>query len=241
MGSFVVVKRMGFLVGGIAHAVFSGMGIAYFFGQSPFVGAVIAAVISAILISMIKLRLKQDEDILIAAFWSLGMAIGILFISKTPGYSIDLMSYLFGNILLITKTDLYLMTLLDGVLLASIYLLYKQLLIITFDEEFAKVRGVNVEFVYTVLLCLIALSIVLMIQMVGLILVLALLVLPAATAALFARSFTAMILIAIILSTVASITGLAVSYAPDLPSGATMVIITVLFYGLALIYKRCFS
>ncbi len=238
MGSYVVVKRMGFLVGGISHAVLSGMGIAYFYGQSPLAGAIIAALISAMLIALIKLRLKQDEDILIAAFWSSGMAVGILFIAKTPGYNVDLMSYLFGNILLVNKQDLMLMLCLDGLLLFSIFMLYKQFLIITFDEEFARLRGVDVEIYYTLLLCLIALSIVLMIQMVGLILVLALLVLPAATAALFARSFIVMMVVAVLISLASTLGGLVLSYQPDLPSGALMVIMATVIYMLGLIYQK---
>lgn len=238
MGSYVVVKRMGFLVGGISHAVLSGMGIAYFLGHSPFLGAIVAALISAVLIGLIKLRWQQDEDILIAAFWSSGMAIGILFIAKTPGYNVDLMSYLFGNILLVTQQDLLLMLVLDCMLLLTIFIFYKHFLIITFDEEFARLRGVSVELFYILLLCMIALSIVLMIQMVGLILVLALLVLPAATAALFARSFSIMLVSAVIFSLIATCSGLALSYQPDLPSGALMVIMATLIYIVCLMFSR---
>ncbi len=238
MGSYVVVKRMGFLVGGISHAVLSGMGIAYFIGQSPLTGAVIAALVSAVLIGLIKLRWRQDEDILIAAFWSSGMAIGILFISKTPGYNVNLMSYLFGNILLVTQQDLILMLILDCMLLLAVFVFYKYFLILTFDEEFARLRGVSVEIYYILLLCMIALSIVLMIQMVGLILVLALLVLPAATAALFARSFPRMLIVAVVISLLSTISGLFVSYQPDLPSGAMMVIMATVIYLLGLLYQR---
>lgn len=238
MGSFVVAKRMGFLVGGISHAVLSGMGIAYFFNQSPFIGAMIAALLFAVIIAIVSIRYKQNEDVLIAAIWSLGMAIGLIFIAKSPGYSVDLMHYLFGNILLVSKQDLLTMLALDCLLLISVYVLYKQFLIITFDEEFAKIRGVKTELIYTLLLCLISLSVVLMIQMVGLILALALLVLPAATAALFARSFHSMIMISILISLLACVSGLVLSYQPDLPSGAMMVVMTVMIYFFALFYKR---
>ena len=238
MGSFIVAKRMGFLVGGISHSVLSGMGIAYFYGQSTHLGAIIAAILFAVVIAIIKLRLKQNEDILIAAIWSLGMAIGLIFISKTPGYTVDLMHYLFGNILLVTEKDLITMFSLDLLLIICVFLFYKQLLITTFDEEFAKIRGVNTELFYTLLLCLISISIVLMIQVVGLIMVLALLVLPAATSALFARSFHQMILMAVVFCIVASLAGLILSYQPDLPSGAVIVMIAALIYFIALGYRQ---
>ena len=237
MGSYVVIKRMAFLVGGISHAVLSGMGIAYFLGQAPFAGAVIAALISAALIALIKLRYNQDQDTLIAAFWSCGMAIGIIFISVTPGYNVDLMSFLFGNILLVKTSDLYLMFTLDAFLVVLIVLFYKQFLIICFDEEYARIRGVKVEAFYILLLCMISLSIVLMIQMVGLILVLSLLVLPAASAALYVRSFPQMLGMAILFSLLATTSGLVLSYEPDLPSGATMVVVATSIYVLSLLMK----
>ena len=127
IGTYVVVKRVGFLAGGIAHTVLAGMGIAYFMGGSPLLGAVIAALFAAVFISFIKLRWKQQEDILVAAFWSVGMAIGILFISRTPGYSVDLMSFLFGNILLVSRSDLILMMALDIITVGIVFLFYKQL------------------------------------------------------------------------------------------------------------------
>ena len=188
MGTYVVVKRIGFLAGGIAHSVLAGMGIAYFLGSSPLVGASIAALVAGILIGWINLRWKQNEDILIAMFWSVGMAIGIIFISRTPGYSIDLMSYLFGNILLVSHKDLYLMLILDIVIIILVVLFYRQLLAAVFDEEFSRLRGINVEFFYILLLCMVAMTVVLLIQVVGLILVLALLILPAASAAQFVYS-----------------------------------------------------
>ena len=145
IGTYVVVKRISFITGGIAHTVLAGMGIAYFFKGPPIMGAVIAALVTAVLIGWIKLRWRQDEDVLIAAFWSVGMAIGILFIAKTPGYNTDLMSYLFGNILLVTSKDLVLMAVLDVVVIATVFAFYKQFLAATFDEEFARLRGINVE------------------------------------------------------------------------------------------------
>lgn len=237
-GAYVVVKRIGFLSGGIAHTVLAGMGIAYFFQGDVMLGALIAAIIAAILIGFIKLHWHQDEEILIAAFWSIGMAIGIMFISKSPGYNLDLLSYLFGNILLVSKQGLAIMFLLDCLLIGSVYYYYKQFLITALDEEFAIIRGINVKFIYILLLCLIALSIVLMIQMVGLILVMALLILPAASASLLTRSFISMMIVAVLFSLLSTIGGLVVSYQPDLPSGATMVLMAGGIYISTVIFTR---
>jgi len=237
-GAYVVVKRIGFLSGGIAHTVLAGMGIAYFTGTDPMIGALLSALVAAVLIGLIKLRWQQDEEILIAAFWSVGMAIGVIFVSMSPGYNVDLMAYLFGNILLVSKQNLVQMLLLDCVLVAIVYVFYRQFLIMAFDEEFARIRGVRVELVYILMLCLIALSIVLMIQMVGLILVMALLMLPAASASRFTRSFPGMIIMAILFSMLATTSGLALSYGPDLPSGATMVLMAGLIYVVSIWLKR---
>lgn len=237
-GSYVVVKRIGFLSGGIAHTVLAGMGIAYFIGTDPMLGALVAALVAAVLIGLIKLRWQQDEEILIAAFWSVGMAIGVIFVSRSSGYNVDLMSYLFGNILLVSRQDLMEMIVLDVLLIAAVFVFYRQFLITAFDEEFARIRGIHVEVIYILLLCLIALSIVLMIQMVGLILVMALLILPAASATRFTSSFPGMMIMAVLFSLLATISGLALSYEPDLPSGATMVLMAGFIYVLTLLFRR---
>ena len=225
IGTYVVVKRIGFLAGGIAHSVLAGMGIAIFLHTSPLAGAAISALVSGVLIGWINLHLRQHEDILIATFWSMGMAIGILFISRIPEYNIDLMSYLFGNILLVSERDLYLMLILDVVIIALVFLFYRQFLATSFDEEFARLRGINVEFFYILLLCTVALTVVLLIQVVGLILVLALLILPAAIAAQVAGSILRMMLLAVVLSVVITVSGLLISYTPDLPSGSTIIVL----------------
>jgi len=238
IGTYVVVKRVGFLAGGIAHTVLAGMGIAYFFGGSPLIGAIVAALIAAVLIGWINLRWKQQEDILIAAFWSVGMAIGILFISRTPGYSIDLMSYLFGNILLVSVQDLYLMLILDIAIIVLIILFNKQFLAAAFDEEFARLRGINIEFFNILMLCMVALTVVLLIQIVGLILVIALLILPAASASQFVASIRRIMTLAIIFSMTITTVGLMISYQPDLPSGSTIIILAGITYGLSVIIQR---
>jgi zinc transport system permease protein len=229
MGTFVVVKRIGYLAGGIAHSVLGGMGIAYFLGKNPIAGALLAAMVAALIIGWVKLRWHQQEDTIIGALWSVGMAIGILFISRTPGYNVDLMSYLFGNILLIPAQQLYLLAAMDGLIIALVALFYKQLLAVAFDEEFAYLRGVPVEAVYLLLLSLVALTVVILIQVVGLILVIALLTLPAAITAQYVRSLAVMMMLAAVLAMVFTVGGLAMSFNLDLPSGATI----TLFAGVA--------
>ena len=235
IGTYVVVKRIGFLAGGIAHTVLAGMGIAYFMESSPFVGAVIAALVAAVSMSFIKLRWKQQEDILVAAFWSVGMAIGILFISRTPGYSVDLMSFLFGNILLVSKSDLLLMAILDIIIVGIVFLFYKQFMAAVFDEEFARIRGIRIEIYYTLLMCMVALTVVLLIQIVGLILVIALLIFPAACAAQFFHSIFKMMLAATVICMLMTISGLTIAYQPDLPASATIIVIAGVFYAISIV------
>ena len=238
IGTYVVVKKVGFLAGGIAHSVLAGMGMAYYFGGSPLIGAMVAALVAAILIGWINLRWHQHEDVLIAAFWSVGMAIGIMFIAKTPGYNIDLMSYLFGNILLVSAQDLYLMLILDIAIIIMILLFYKQFLAAAFDEEFARLRNINVEFFYILMLCMVALTVVLLIQIVGLILILALLILPAASAGQFVISIKRMMILAVLLSMVITTSGLMLSYQPDLPSGSMIIILAGIVYLLSIFVSR---
>jgi zinc transport system permease protein len=235
IGTYVVVKRIGFMAGGIAHSVLAGMGIAYFMEASPLVGAMLSALVAGVLIGWINLHWRQHEDILIAAFWSVGMAIGVVFISRTEGYNIDLMSYLFGNILLVTTRDLYLMLILDIFIVVLVMLFYRQFLAAAFDEEFSRLRGINVEFYYILLLSMVALTVVLLIQVVGLILVLALLILPAATAAQFVSSIKRMMLLSVIFSALVTTAGLVISYEPDLPSGSTIIILAGILYVLSII------
>ncbi|MGE0387639.1 MAG: metal ABC transporter permease [Gammaproteobacteria bacterium] len=230
MGTCVVVRRIGFLAGGIAHAVLGGMGAAWYFGAPPMAGAVIAALVAALIIGWVSLRRGEHEDVLVGAVWSVGMAIGVLFIAKTPGYGADLMNYLFGNILLVTPRSLALMAGLDAVIVAVVFLAYKPLLAVMFDEEYARLRGVPTTFFHLLLLCLVALTIVLLLPVVGLILVLALLTLPAAIAAHMARSVARMMLVASILGFVFTTGGLALAYEPDLPPGATIVLIAGFAY-----------
>ncbi len=238
MGTYVVVKRIAFIAGGIAHSVLGGMGAAVYFGFDPLHGALLAAVAAALLIGWVRLRWRAQEDTLIGALWAIGMAVGVLFIAKTPGYQGDLMSYLFGNILLVPHASLWFMAGLDLLLLAVVGAYHRQFLAVAFDEEFARLRGIPVSFFYLLLLVLIAVTVVLLIQVVGLILVLALLTLPAAVAGHYVHSLGRMMLIASVLGGVLSVAGLALSYGPDLPAGPTIILLAGSVYVLSASFSR---
>ncbi len=237
IGTYVVAKRIVFISGGIAHAVLGGMGVAYFFNANPLHGALVAALCAAVIIGLVSLRVEQHEDTIIGALWAIGMAIGILFISRTPGYKVDLMSYLFGNIIMVPRGDAFLIAGLDVVIMVLVILFYKQFLAVCLDEEFARLQGVNVDFIYILLLGLIAVTVVILIRVVGIILVIALLTLPAAIAQQYARSLAQMMILSTLLGALFVMSGLVVSYGPDLPAGATIIVISGTVYILSLIYK----
>ncbi len=238
MGTYVVVKRIAFIAGGIAHSVLGGMGAAVYYGYDPLIGALVAAIISALLIGWVRLQWRAQEDTLIGALWAIGMAIGILFISKTPGYQTDLMSFLFGNILLVPQSSLWFMATLDIALLAFVTAYHRQFLAVVFDEEFARLRGIPVTLFYLLLLVLVAVTVVLLIQVVGLILVLALLTLPAAVAGHYVHSIGRMMLLATLVGGIISVSGLALSYGPDLPAGPTIILLAGAIYVISALSTR---
>jgi zinc transport system permease protein len=225
IGTYVVVKRMVFISGGIAHTSFGGIGIGYFMGINPIIGALVFTIASALGMGALVRRTKLAEDTAIGIFWAIGMALGILFIAITPGYAPDLFSYLFGNILTVPASDLLLMITLDGVIILVVSLLYKEFTALSFDEEFSKVMGLPVERLYLTLLCLIALTVVLLIRIVGIILIIALLTIPAATARRFTSNLRKMMILAVALGIGFTFGGLWLSYAVDLPSGATIILV----------------
>lgn len=237
MGTYVVVRRIVFISGGIAHTVLGGMGIAYYCGYNPIHGAVVSALIAALVIGFVSLRYHQHEDTIIGALWAVGMAVGILFIYKTPGYNVDLMSYLFGNILMVEKNSVWLLGCLDALIILLVLLFYKRFLGVCFDEEYSELQGVGVVSTYLLLLCLIALTVVMLIQVVGIVLVIALLTLPAATARYYVHSLGQMMILASILGALFTTSGLVVSYEPNLPAGATIIVIAGLAYLLATVLK----
>ncbi len=237
MGTYVVVRRLVFISGGISHTVLGGMGIAYYYGGNPIHGAVVTALVAAIVIGFVSLRYHEYEDTIIGALWAVGMAVGILFIYKTPGYNVDLMSYLFGNILMVERQNVYLLIYLDALIILLVVLFYKRFLAVCFDEEYSELQGIGVVTTYLLLLCLIALTVVILIQVVGIILVIALLTLPAATARYYTHTLGQMMILASILGALFTTSGLVVSYEPNLPAGATIIVIAGLAYLLTTILK----
>ncbi len=225
IGTYVIVKRMVFISGGIAHASFGGIGIGYFMGINPIIGALVFTIASALGMGALVRRTRLAEDTAIGIFWSIGMALGIIFIALTPGYAPDLFSYLFGNILTVPASDLLLMIALDGVIILAVSLLYKEFAALSFDEEFGRVMGLPVERLYLTLLCLIALTVVLLIRIVGIILIIALLTIPAAMARRFTSNLRKMMMLAVGLGVGFTFGGLWLSYAVDLPSGATIILV----------------
>ncbi len=227
IGTYVVVKRIASISGGIAHTSFGGIGLGYYLGISPVLGAVFFTLASALGMGMVTRRTRIPEDTVIGVLWALGMALGIIFIALTPGYAPDLFSYLFGNILTVPFSDLMLMIALDAVILVLVLTLYREFLYISFDEESSTVVGIPTEVIYLLLLCLIALTVVVLIRVVGVILVIALLTIPATTAMQFTHGLRNMMALAVLVGAVCTVLGLWFSYLFDLPSGATIVAVSV--------------
>jgi len=232
IGTYVVTRRITLIAGSLAHTILGGMGAAYYLRVRfdwawlhPLHGALVAALIAALIISFVRLYGKEREDTIISALWAIGMAIGIMFIFRTPGYKTDVMTYLFGNIMMADHRAIAMLITLDMVILVTTFLFYHQLQAVCFDEEFAKLRGINVPFFYTLLLCLTAMTIVTLIYVVGIVMVIALLTLPVAIAGRFSKRLWGTMLVAAILSAVFTTGGLAVSYSPDLPPGATTILL----------------
>ncbi len=238
VGPYVVYRRISYLAGGVAHAVLGGMGIAYFLGMSPLTGALAMAIVVALAIGWVSLRYPAQEDTIISALWAIGMATGVLFISRTPGYNVDLLSYLFGNILIIRREDLLLMAGLDASIALLVWLFRKPFLAISFDREFAETRGVHVAFFHYLMLVMVSLTVVVLIQLVGLILVIALLTLPTAIAGQYARSFPPIMAMAVVQGMAYTCLGLVIAYESDLPAGATIIVLVGSAYLLSTFVRR---
>lgn len=243
IGPLVVVNRLVFLSGGIAHAAFGGIGLAFYFGFSPTAGALSFSVFSAMLMGAITAGNRQRSDTIIGVLWALGMALGVILIDLTPGYNVDLMSYLFGSILAVPASDLQLMVALDLTILLAIVLCYRQYLAISYDEEFALVAGVPVRALYFTLLVLIAMSVVMLIRVVGLVLVIALLTIPAYLAEKWTGSLRAMMVCSVVLSVFFTLAGLVLAVAFNLSSGASIILAAAACFftdlGLGAVRRRC--
>jgi len=238
IGTYVVVRRMVSVSGGISHAAFGGIGLGYFFGIDPLLGATGFTVATALGMGALQLRARQQMDTIIGAVWAAGMAIGILFVYLTPGFAPDLFSYLFGNILLVPRGDILLMGVLVAIIVAVVALLYRELLAVTFDPDYARVMNLPVERLSLLLLVLIALTVVMLIRVVGIILVIALLTLPAAISRLYTTRIRSMMILAVVLGIAFTLTGIGLSYLLDVPSGATIILVSTLAYAGALGIER---
>lgn len=237
IGVYVVVKRIVFISGGIAHASFGGIGLGYYLGINPILGVLPFSIASALSMGWVSKRSRLPEDTAIGILWALGMSIGVILVSLTPGYAPDLMTYLFGNILTVPFSDIVLMLILDAIIIVVVYSFYKEFLALCFDEEFATVRGVAAERLYLVLLCLIALTVVVLIRVVGVILVIALLTIPAAMSRHFTSNLKKMMLLSVMFGAAFSSGGIWLSYMFDVPSGATIVLVMSVVYLLYSLVK----
>ncbi len=237
IGTFVVINRIVFVSGGIAHAAYGGIGLGYFFKFNPVLGAIIFSLASALAMGIVQRKTQQRADTIIGVMWAIGMAIGIILVDLTEGYKADLMSYLFGSILAVPRSDLLIMLVLDILIIALVALFYKELLAISFDETFATVMNVPVDAIYLTLMCMIALTVVMMMRVVGLIMVIALLTMPAAISGQFVKEMKKMMLLASILGMVFTTAGLWLSYSLNLTSGATIILVAGATYVLSLAVK----
>lgn len=225
VGVYVVVKKIVFISGGIAHASFGGIGLGYFLGINPIIGALFFALASGLAIGGVTRKTRLPEDTAIGILWAMGMALGVIFIALTPGYAPDLMSYLFGNILTVPFSDILLMLVLDVVIIGIVVALYKEYLILSFDEEYGTAIGMPVEKLYLLMLAMISLTVVVLIRVVGMILVIALLTFPAAMARQFTYNMKTMMLLSVLFGFLFTFAGLWLSYVLRLPSGATIILL----------------
>jgi zinc transport system permease protein len=245
VGTYVVTRRISSIAGAISHSVLGGIGAALYLRTvagwwwcDPLLGAVVAALAAAVIIGLVSLYAKQREDTVIGALWAAGMAVGLLFFAKTPGYA-DPMSYLFGNILTITPADLRHVLLLDVLVVALGLLFYHKFFAVCFDQEFAELRGVRVRAYYLLLLCLTALTVVLLVRVVGIVMVIAMLTLPAAIAGHFSRQLWQMMIVAVLVCMALTTVGLGLSYRLDAPSGPVIIVLSAAVYLAVVLARRC--
>ncbi|CAA6823067.1 MAG: Zinc ABC transporter, inner membrane permease protein ZnuB [uncultured Sulfurovum sp.] len=238
IGSLIVVNRMVFLAGGIAHTSYGGIGLAVYFGLPIFLGASLFAVAAALLIAFLTLKKRHRIDTFIGLIWAVGMAIGVLFVDLTPGYNVDLMSYLFGSILAVSSEDLYFMAILLIAIIIMVTFWYRDILAVSYDSEYANLRGVNVTFFYTLILVLSALTVVIAIKVVGLILVIAMLTIPVYIAEKLTHSLFSMMFVSGSIATFFTLVGLWLSYSYDLTSGASIIMVSALCLGLFLLINK---
>ncbi len=241
VGTYVVIKKIVFLSGGISHAAFGGIGLGYLLGVNPIITAVPFSLLSALAIGFMSKRSKLSEDTAIGIIWAAGMALGIIFINLTPGYAPDLFSYLFGNILTIPVSDLYIMVILDLTIILIVALFFKEFFSISFDEEFSTVVGIPTRILYMVILCMVALSVVILIRVVGIILVIALLTIPSSICRQFTYNIKKLMFGSIIVGIISTVAGLLISYLLNIASGAAIIILLVLLFLVSFLVKKALN
>ncbi|MBW9199076.1 metal ABC transporter permease [Bacteroidales bacterium SW299] len=230
IGTYIVTRRLVFISGGITHASFGGIGIGLYAGVSPILSAAVFSVLSAFGVEWLSKRSDMREDSAIAVFWTFGMAVGIIFSFLAPGFTPDLSSYLFGNILTITQSDIWMLAILSGVLTLFFSIFLRPILAIAFDREFARSQRMPVAAFEYMLMMFIALTIVACLRMVGIVLAISLLTLPQMTANLFTHNFKRIIWLSILLGYASCIGGLFLSYSLQVPSGASIIFVSILIY-----------
>lgn len=247
IGTFVTTKRIGYLAGAISHSVFGGIGLALYLQVAmgmtwadPLWGAIFAAVLSALIVGFVSIYAKEREDTIIGTLWAVGMAAGILFIDRTPGY-FNLTSYLFGDILLISTRDLMFVICLDIIVVGISVVFFNRFFGVCFDSEFTNLRGINTSFFYMFLLVLTALTVVLLVRIVGIVLVIALLTIPPAIASFYARRLWQMMVCSVIFCALFTWTGLALSYSFSLSSGPTIIVLSGAVYLVLLVIHNQFK
>ena len=238
IGSWIVIKRKVLISGGITHASFGGLGLAYFLGINPLIGGAFFAIATALGIDMLSYKKKIREDSAIGMFWSVGMAIGIIFMYLSPGYAPDLMSYLFGNILTTTYSDIIATGILSAILLFWFIFEYKKILYISFDEEFALSQHVNVRFHNMVLMLMTALTIVLNIKIAGIVLVISMLCIGQSAANLITHNLKGIIILSFLYNVTACTGGIIFSWWINIPSGASIIIVLTLIYIIVALCRR---
>src|SRR6056297_780393 len=235
IGTFVVVNRLVFLGGGIAHAAYGGIGIAFFFGVPYIVGTLGFSLVAALVMNAVVLKARDRADTFIGVLWAVGMAIGIILLDLTPGYNVNLMSFLFGSILAVPSSDIWWMLGLSILTMAATSYFSRDMLAISYDHEFASLRGVPVNLLYFLFIGLIAVSIVIIIRVVGLILVIALLTIPPFIAEKYSSSLLMMMVLATLFAMIFNLTGLWLAYTFDLTSGATIILVATCGFFISMI------
>lgn len=231
IGSIIIEKRLVMMSGGIAHTAFGGIGLGFFLGIEPMIGALIITIGAAMGIATIKRKTDTNTDIPIGIFWSAGMSLGILFIALTPGYPPDMNTYLFGDILTVSRNNLYIMLTLDALVILVVAALFNPLKAYLFDEEFSTVIGVNTTLIEYLLFTVIALTVVVVIHVIGIILIMVLLTAPPAIAKLFTHDLKRLMLYSILLGIFFTLIGLWISYTLNIPSGAAIALFISIVYG----------